>query len=185
MSLDSVEKVARLVLWLAISSACLIAPITYLRLEGAAAEMKEAAKKADAEEAATKAQVERDELSDKKRRFPLASMGTFLTSLTASQGQIVFTNVSPRSGMLCVYGVARNRTSGKSTASLPACKAITPYESTASLSMLFAGGEMVEICPNSSCDLDVKDAPEAQEIALAAAASPKGPGWAPPPTAKP
>jgi hypothetical protein len=68
---------------------------------------------------------------------------------------------------------------------LPACKAVTPYESTASLSMLFAGADVVEVCPNSSCDLEVKDAPEAQGLALAAATSGKPPGWAPAPTAKP
>jgi hypothetical protein len=42
MLLDRTEKVGRIVLWLAISSACVIAPISYLKLQSAAAEMAEA-----------------------------------------------------------------------------------------------------------------------------------------------
>jgi hypothetical protein len=161
MLLDRIEKLGRIVLWLAISSACVIAPITYLKLQSAAAEMAEASRKADAEEAAKKAQAELDERSGKTQRLPLATMGTFLDSLGAAQGQIVFTNVSSRSGFLCVVGVARNRTTGKATSSIPACKAVSPYDSTVVLSMMFAGGEMGTVCPNSSCDLEVVDAPQA------------------------
>jgi hypothetical protein len=93
-------------------------------------------------------------------------MGAFLVSLGATQGQIVFTNVSSRSGFLCVVGVARNRATGKSTSSIPACKAVSPYDSTVALSMMFAGGEMGTVCPNSSCDLEVRDAPQAAEVAM-------------------
>ena len=75
MLLDRIEKLGRIVLWLAISSACVLAPITYLKLQSAAAEMAEASRKADAEEAAKKAQADLDERSGKTQRLTLASIG--------------------------------------------------------------------------------------------------------------
>ncbi len=96
-------------------------------------------------------------------------MGEFLSSLNANQGQVVFTNVSPRSGMLCVHGEAKNRTTLMSTTSLASCKEIGPYDSAVTVDMLFAGHDISTICSNASCDLQVRDAPEATEVAFAQA----------------
>lgn len=169
MWLDRIEKVGRLVLWLAISSACVIAPIVYIRALAAEADAKDAAKKAEAEDAKKKAADELEAKSCKTRRLSLSNMGEYLKGLAGAQGQITFTNVSPRGGVLCVYGEAKNRTTLMSTTSIPSCKEVGPYDSTVTVDMMFAGHDVSAICSNAACDFEVKDAPEATEVAFAQA----------------
>lgn len=136
--LDHVEKAARVVLWLSIASACVIAPIQYISFRNAE---KRAATKAEAElqELVKKgeARVEEREKRTKSRRLTLASMGAYISGLSysAAQGNLWVTNVSPRTGVLCVYGVAQDPEGSKTSESLPVCHEVGAYAASTSGSL--------------------------------------------------
>jgi hypothetical protein len=158
--IDRIEKIARTILCLAIASAVVIVPLEYIKQHSAEAELKEKAKKAELE--LSEAIAKREE---KPARLPIASMGVFLTSLTMSnsQGQLWFTNVSPRAGVVCLHGVAENRTTSKTSTSMAACQEVGAYASAVHMSFMFAGGDLNEVCPNSSsCDLRVAETQESK-----------------------
>jgi hypothetical protein len=165
--IDRVEKLSRVILWLSIASACVLAPITYMRNRRTEAEERDAARRADE---AAKAAVERaDKAAHEPHRLAIASMGVYMSSLVpgapGGQGNIWFTNVSSRTGFLCVYGVATNRGTKQTSRSIAACADVHAYASTEHLSLMFAGGELSGVCPKQGdCDLAFVDAPEAKEI---------------------
>jgi hypothetical protein len=113
--------------------------------------------RADLEKVRAEAQKEKDK---KPERLTLGSMGAFMTSLnyTTAIGQLWFTNVSNRHGVVCALGTAVNSSSHQSSESLPSCKDVEPYASV-QLSFAFAGGDLSSICPNgsSTCKLTVTD----------------------------
>jgi hypothetical protein len=94
--------------------------------------------------------------------LPFASFGTALSmlSMTKAEGHTWFTNVSPRAGVVCLEGIAKNPTTQRSTTSLPSCAPVGPYASDVHVSFMFAGRDLEEICPKAACDFSVKDAPE-------------------------
>jgi hypothetical protein len=85
----------------------------------------------------------------------------FMSALNLSNatGQLWFTNVSPRVGFVCVRGVATNPTTQKTSQSLPACQEVGAYASTVRMTVMFAGGELANVCQKSQCDLRVEDVP--------------------------
>jgi hypothetical protein len=171
MWIDRIEKVGRIVLWLSLASACILAPIEYVRLHMAEAESRDALKRA---EDAMKADAEKAEkAAHEPHRIAIASMGMYLSAVNPNapgeQGKLWLTNVSPRSGVLCVSGVATNRTSKLSATSLPTCAKIEPYSSS-HVEIMFASGDLLAACPKQGdCELSVRDVPDAKEVALASA----------------
>jgi hypothetical protein len=159
--IDRIEKLGRLMLWLALAAAVVILPIEYVnsKREATKAEqdLKDEAKKADERaDALEKAKAE-------SPRIALASLGTFLTGINYSkaEGGLYFTNVSPRAGVLCVVGVAQDPGTKETATSIAGCQAVTPYAS-AHLSVEFAGGDLTNTCPKSNCLLTFKEATEAK-----------------------
>jgi hypothetical protein len=169
---DRIEKVGRGVLWLAMASACILAPVEYVRLHTAEAEAKEAARKAEAQAKADAEKAEKEEkAAHEPHRLSLASMGSVIRglALTAAgeQGSVWVTNVSPRHGFLCVVETVTNRATKKTTSSIPSCTSIAAY-STVHVSLMFASTEFADVCPKlADCDVSVDDAPEGKDVPLA------------------
>ncbi len=163
-TLDRLEKGGRLVLWLSIAAACLIAPIEYGRQHRVEADKQEAQRKADDERQKAEDERKEKERTGENDRLTLASMGTILRRLdyAAAEGHVYFTNVSARAGFVCIVGTARNATTKAESTSLPACQHVTPYASSVAMSVNFAGGELRDKCPSgpSSCDFTFTEAPQ-------------------------
>jgi hypothetical protein len=164
MWLDRVEKTGRFVLWLAIASACVIVPVSYVN-------QKRAETKAEAElhEAVKKAEARADELEKEKDKKPsrltLASMGAYVYGINyvTATGNLTFTNVSSRTGVLCVIGDAQEPDlSMKTSESIATCADVGEYK-TVHLPVQFAGGDLSAACPKSNCKLTFKEAPESKE----------------------
>jgi len=160
--IDRIEKLGRLVLWLALAAAVVIVPIEYVNHKHeeskAEAELKEAVKKAEAKA---------DELEKAKApspRITLASMGTVLSGISYSKatGSVLFTNVSSRTGVLCIVAVAQNPETKETSESIPACQEVGAYASAVHVSAEFASGELANTCPRANCLLTFKEAPEAK-----------------------
>ncbi len=162
--LDGVEKIVRCVLWLAIASVCVLVPISYLRMQATETEVKETLRKA-------KADAEQEVEAAKTRRISFASLGAALTWVDVEhvEGHVELTNVSPREGMLCVYGIARNRGTGASTVSIPSCHAVGPYASNERVVVSFAH-DVADLC-KAGCEFEIRDAPEAKDQPFAATAA--------------
>ena len=159
---DQVEKLGRLLLWVALGTAVLIVPIEYVSHKREATkaeeELKDAVKKAEEKADAL------EKAKEKSPRIALASVGTFLSGISYSkaQGSLLFTNVSSRSGVMCVVGVAQNPETKETAESIPACQEVGPYASAVHVSVEFASGDMANTCPKSNCLLTFKEAPEAK-----------------------
>jgi hypothetical protein len=159
---ERVERVARIVLWLALAAAVSIAPVSYIRARAAEAEREQADKAAERAAEEAKEAREKAEKDGADKRILLASMGEYLVGLnaTTATGNVIFTNASPRRGVVCIQGDAENPTTHAKATSLAACKAVAPYDSSEHLDLLFAGGELRDLCPTqTACRLSVKDLP--------------------------
>jgi hypothetical protein len=161
---DRLEKVARLVLWLAIAATFVIVPLEYVRAKRsqskAEEDLQEAVKKAEAKTV----ELETREKERKSHRISLASMGTYLSGIDYSKttGNVWATNVSPRSGTLCLIGQAADPdVTTKTSESIPACTEVSAY-ATVHVSLGF-GGDLSNTCPRSNCRLTLREAPEARE----------------------
>lgn len=153
-----------MVLWLALASAAVIAPISYIRQRKAEAEQREAARVQAQAEAAKKAAEDLAEKEERKteKSLSLAAMGRYMTSLDTSTatGNLWFTNASPRAGVICVVGVAGNPGTQKTSLSLPACHDVPAYGSAIHVPLMFAGADLKDACPpQGACRLQMKDAP--------------------------
>lgn len=162
--IDRIEKVGRVVLWLAIASAFVIVPVSYISQKRAEtkteAELHEAVKNAEA-----RAEALEKEKDKKPNRLTLASMGAYVYGINYSlaQGNLTFTNVSPRTGVLCVIGEAQEPDlSMKTSQSIPACAEVGEYK-TVHLPVQFAGGDLTAACPKANCKVTFKEAPESKE----------------------
>jgi len=109
------------------------------------------------EVAALKAPTEK---TVERPRLKLASLGTFIHSFNAStaRGELWFTNVSSRAGVVCVRGTATNDLTEKSSMSLPSCQAVDPYASV-HMVLMFAGGDINRVCGRMTCSFTVDDQP--------------------------
>ena len=155
--IDRVEKLGRLVLWLTLAATVVIVPIEYAKAQRLEAQLQESARKAAlALEKELKAKVEKSD------RLPLKGMPAVMRSLNVqtASGHVYFTNVSPRSGFVCVTGVAMNVTTKQISKSMPACVAAAPYASALEMKLLFAGNELEATCKNGGCDLALEDTPD-------------------------
>jgi hypothetical protein len=170
--IDRLEKLGRLVLWLVIAMVLVVIQVAYSNHRRAEAELRESLQEARAE------LVEMSKPKAKKpTRLAIASMGTFMSGLNLSNstGQLWFTNVSPRVGFVCVRGMATNPATQKTSRSLPACQEVGAYASTVHMTVMFAGGELAEVCQKSRCALRIEDEPATDaEKLVEANSSPPG-----------
>lgn len=161
---DKLEKLGRLVLWLTLASGCMLVVLGLARWQS------EAAAASASLRAATEREQKRLEKEAAKPQVPaghrlsLKSMGRVMRALDISgaQGAVWFTNVSQRSGVVCVVGVASNETTHQASESLPACTAVSAYEAV-NMKMMFAGGELRSVCKGVECEFRIKDEPDAQQ----------------------
>ena len=159
---DKLEKIGRLVLWFTLASGCMLVVL------GLATWQSETASASASLLAATKREKEQleKELANPKppasHRLALQSTGRAMRALDVddAKGMLWFTNVSPRSGVVCVTGVATNPTT-QTSESLPTCEAVTPYAEV-HMKMMFAGGELRNVCKGVQCDFRLRDEPDAQ-----------------------
>jgi hypothetical protein len=155
MGIESFERLGRLILWLTIASVCVLVPIEYVKQHTREGELRDEAKKAqDRADELTK------EMAAKPGRLPLETMGMYLSSISNSSGNIWFTNVSPNAGTICAIGIATNASTHRSSESLPSCLEVAAYASDVHMAFMFAGAELSQVCPESSCQLAIKEAPE-------------------------
>jgi len=160
--IEKIERGARVLLWLALAAAVVIVPVEYVSHKRDETRAEE-----DLRDAVKKAEAKADDLEKAKTtkpRIALASLGTFLSGInyTKAQGNLFFTNVSMRSGVLCVIGVAQNPESKETAESLAACQELTPYASAVHVAAEFGASDLTNTCPKSNCLLTFREAPEAK-----------------------
>ena len=157
--IDRLEKLGRLVLWLSLASVCVLVPLGIAAQHSKEEALERAEREATKQLAALKA-----EPPPKPERLTLKSMGMYLGALRKdhAEGQVWFTNVSPRTGVLCIRGVAKNATTGASSESLAACQEVTPYASAVHVSLMFAGGDLTAACQSGPCQLSAVDVADAE-----------------------
>jgi hypothetical protein len=168
--IDRLEKVGRLILWLVISAVLVIGfavvPLQLVRLSSAEASLRE-----DLEQARAKLDETLEEMEQpKSTRLPLASMGPYISGLNHrdAAGKVWFTNVSPRSGVVCLQGVATNDETGERSTSLSSCSQVDPYASV-SMQVMFAGGDLQSVCPRGGgCTFSVAEVDDVQIEQVAA-----------------
>lgn len=153
--IDRFEKIARIILWLVVAAAVLLVPIEYIKQQRVESALREAIRKEDLSRA--RAEKEKAEKSD---RLPLESLRPALRVLDGVTGRLWFSNVSNRTGVVCVAGVATNPNTKQTSESLPACKVVTPYASNIELAVMFAGGDLKVICKDVACDINFKEVPD-------------------------
>lgn len=156
---DRVEKVARSALWLAIASACVIVPVAYVKSRRAEADLREELRGA----AERLAEASKEKPPKPVPVLKIASMGRTISGLAKSEGHVVFTNASPRAGVLCLVGVATNPTTQATVTSLAACHEVSAYASAVHMTVLFPGREIEETCAKAPCTLTFNDAPQGAE----------------------
>jgi hypothetical protein len=168
--IDRLEKVGRLILWLVISAVLVIGfavvPLQLVRLSSAEASLRDDLEKARAKFDETLAEMKRP----KVERLPLKGMGAYITGLNHREavGKVWFTNVSPRSGFVCLEGVATNDETGERSTSLPSCTQVEPY-ATVSIQTMFAGGDLQSVCPRGGgCSFSVAEVDDVQVEQVAA-----------------
>lgn len=82
---------------------------------------------------------------------------------TCSGGNLWFTNVSPRTGSLCVVAQAKDPDLTIKTAeSIPACADVGAYASV-HLQFTFASSDLSAACPKANCKLTYAEAPEGHD----------------------
>lgn len=158
--IDRIEKVGRLLLWLALAAAVVILPIEWVSHKRESTKAEEAL-----QEELKKAEAKADELEKArttKARIPLASLGTYLSGLSYSKAQagLMFTNVSTRTGVVCVIATAQNPDTKETSDSIPACQEVGPYASAVHMSAEFGASDLANTCPKSNCLVTFKEAPE-------------------------
>ena len=153
---DQAERIGRTLLWLTLASVFVLVPLTVIKMQTEAERLKEAASQAEQKLA--------DALKPKNdgpARLTLTSMRPVMTalSLSSAEGRVWFTNVSNRSGVVCISGTATNPDTKEAAQSLPACQQVGAYASIA-MKVDFAGGELTRVCKGVTCQfapVDVAD----------------------------
>lgn len=164
--IDRIEKAGRIALWFALASACVILPVEYIRQRRLDSELKDAAKRAEEKAAAFEKSMDalKEKLEKKPQRMAASGMGAFMSSLSVgnAEARVWLGNVSPRSGVVCILGVAKNPATQRTTSSLPSCLDVAPYTTGIKMSLAFAGRELADVCPGNGpaggCTLTVTDA---------------------------
>ncbi len=158
MLIDKLEKVGRLVLWMVLSAAVI------LGLVGTATWAKNA-EAAQAELLAAKEELKKA-LEPKEPKEPsriaAVDIGTYHSWLLLhnATGIGLFTNVSTRSGFICLQGVAKHPDGTREVLSLPACAPVSPYSSF-KIEASFIGQDLIAMCGEknqSGCHVRFTDA---------------------------
>jgi hypothetical protein len=155
---ENIERLGRFVLWISLAAVCVIVPIEYMKHQARSFESDQ--KRAQAEQEA--------EQSKAPRRLLYTSMGQSLVGVRDGEGYLTFTNVSPRTGVVCVTGTVKNAKTGHRSTSLAACEPVQPYQSEVRLKVSFAGRVYREMCPSNDCEIDFDDALESAPQVVAA-----------------
>lgn len=168
--IDKTEKLGRFLLWIVISAVLIIgfavAPLMYVKQSSKETELR----KALDESASKLAAAVKEQAEPPSQRISIESMGPLMTGLNykTAQGLLWFTNVSPRSGIVCVKGRAHNSESKRTAGSLASCRKVDPYASI-EMEVAFAGAELAHVCPNGGgCSFSVEDVPDVEPAVLAA-----------------
>lgn len=152
--IDRLEKLGRLLLWLSLVLVLVGVPLSYASQGRAEEPLRQALAKAEAQLA---------EATKPKRpmKLSIASMQALRSfDQQAARGDLFFTNVSSRSGILCIAGMAVNPNTKDESSSLPVCQEIQPYASLVHISLMFAGGSLAKVCGRDRCDMHVEDVPD-------------------------
>jgi hypothetical protein len=159
--IDKVEKLARAAFWLALAAGCVLVVFGFARWQHESS----AAAGSLARASASKPNDVTPSINDGPRinRLTFESMGRAMRALDTSHatGELWFTNVSPREGVVCVVGVARNESTQQTSESLASCENVKPYASV-HMSVMFAGATIGEMCKGVRCVLDMRDEPDAK-----------------------
>jgi hypothetical protein len=157
--IDRLEKTGRLVLWFTLAAACMLVVLGYAKQQESL--MSAAASLHAAEQHRTEAKQKEEERGP--TRLTIKSMGSAFSSFNEDRatGEVWFTNVSPRSGVVCVVGVATNPNTQQSQHSLASCEAVTPY-ATVKMKVMFAGGDLDTVCKGAKCAFQILDEPNAK-----------------------
>lgn len=151
MTIDGVEKLGRLVLWLALSSVCVLIPF------GAIEQHRDEEKRrklAQAQEEKVAAALETAKTDLVPARLSFKSMGPSMRALSTAkaEGRLWFTNISSRSGVVCVQGIATNTKTSGTAKSLPSCEKVDQY-TTVNMTVMFADGQLHELCKDNNCEI--------------------------------
>ncbi len=153
--IDRFEKFGRLLLWLTIASVLLALSLAHAKQRRGEAELREALQKANAQLA--------EALKPKRpARLMFSSMGPVLYGLNqaTATGHLSITNVSTRAGVVCVFGMAKNPETQKTTESMPACHEVGAYASAIRIAVEFASGDLANVCGKTKCELEIRDVPQ-------------------------
>jgi hypothetical protein len=161
--IDRLEKLGRLLLWLALAATIVLVPIGLAKERRTEADTVARVKDATRASEEKLAALEKSQ-ADKTQRITLASIGTWLSALSvdSATGQMWFTNVSPRAGYVCVVAEATNPTTHATSLSLPGCAEVPAYASGVRITVMFAGRDLSDNCKAGACSLSIKDAAEAK-----------------------
>ncbi len=154
--IDKIEKVGRFVLWVTMAACFALVPLGVYRYRVAAEASAERERQEAREQAETAARLK----AERPPRMTLAGMGPLLTAFEPrrAQGHVWFTNVSSKSGPLCIRGTATNPATGQRSQSIPACIEVGPWASTVHLVLMFADGDVANVCGKGTCDLTLAEA---------------------------
>src|SRR4051812_27675381 len=132
--IDRLEKIGRLILWLCLAGCTVAVPVGLHIQTRQAADLAERTR-LDVERATAQAEKVKNAAPV---RLTLESMGLVMRAADNSHtGFVWFTNVSPRSGVVCIQGTATNSRTKESAHSLPACQEVGPYASAMSMKLMF------------------------------------------------
>lgn len=157
--INRLEKLGRLLLWLALAATVVLVPIGLVKERQTEADTLARVKEATREWEQKFEALERS-AADKTFRIPFNSIqnGLSLLNTENATGQLWFTNVSPRGGYVCVTGEAKNTSSLVVTESLPACAEVPPFASAVHMTVMFAGRDLTELCKTAACSFRMKEA---------------------------
>lgn len=148
------EKIGRLVLWLALAALCVALPLAVdAQTKQQARIAEQAAAELKAEQKRALAEKQKDE-EEKFARLSMKSMGAYLSVLDGATGRLWFTNVSPRKGYVCVQGTASSPKG--ETSSLASCKHVDTYASV-QIELAFAGAAIRQLCQPDDCKLSIEE----------------------------
>lgn len=161
MLMDKLEKAGRLLLWVTLSVAVI------LGIVGTAAWSKEA-KAVQLELENAKENLRKAVEPKPPARYPLKGIGPAHTwfNVEDGKGALIFTNVSPTGGHLCIEGVAKHP-NGQTVSSLPNCALVSAY-SSAKVDVAFLYRDLTALCGKaneSNCNLSFVEAAEPSAVA--------------------
>ncbi|MEY4579656.1 MAG: hypothetical protein RL701_4359 [Pseudomonadota bacterium] len=154
---EQLEKIGRFVLWVTLALVCMLTVLGLARYQNALAAASASLNALERHREEAKQQ----EADSKLRRLAFSSMGNVIKSFEPARalGEAWFTNVSARTGTVCVTGVAENAATKQALESLTACESVNPYAAV-HLRFVFAPGTLSEMCKTAKCEMELRDEPD-------------------------